>query len=416
MRVAVIGGGIAGLVVAQGLESIADVSLFEAESRLGGHTDTLNLLVEERAYAIDSGFVAFNEQKFPQFTHWLAQLGVATQPATTSFAVDFSSPQLCYGTEHLGALFCHKSNLRTPRFLRMLVDIVRFYREARQLQGQDRPDELPTLTLGDYLAEHRYGRGFVDDHLLPLCSVLWSIPPEHAKDLPLRLALESVDVHKLLQFDRRSSWRSVVGGANTYVAAFVGQFEGALRLATPVVRVERNPGGVRLTTPMGEERFDQVVFACHPDQALAIMDATPLERQLLGAMPVEEQRAVVHSDPSFMPRQRRAWSSWNLVGPTRDDADRTCWMNQLQSIESPQNFFITLNPSRTPEHRWAERSYSRGVLTPAALAAQTRRSEINGMNCSYFAGAYWGLGTHEDGVVSANAIVAALSMKVRAVA
>ncbi len=411
MKVAVIGGGVTGMALASGLQSTMDVTLYESQARLGGHTDTHNLFVDGRSYAIDSGFMAFNANSFPRFSNWLEQLGIATKETNMSFAVSINSEDLAYGTGDIGALFSNRKSLLNQRFLHMLWDISRFFKEARKLNaiGPNTTAAKTPITLGDYLDSARFSAGFIEDHLLPLCLALWSTNPEQARNLPLGYVLGFLERHNLLHVDRRATWRVVEGGSNRYVSAFLNAYQGETLLSTTVTRVERNPGFVRVFTASDERRFDRVVFACHADQALQLIEPTATEREILGAFQYQTQKAVVHSDPSFMPARTKAWSSWNVVGDNRAELSITYWLNQLQSLENAPNFFVTLNPARSPRSVWMERVYTVPVFSLATQAAQQRREEISGHNRTYYAGAYWGFSTHEDGFVSGEQVAQALT-------
>ena len=409
MRVAVVGGGIAGMAAAYALQDFAEVSLFEARQRLGGHTDTHNLLVNGRTYAVDSGFIVFNRTNYPLFSAWLDELGVASRPTDMSFSVrreEAGDAAVEYGTASLGALFCHRRNLFSPRFLSMLRGIRRFYREAAQVAVDDE------CTLGEFLDAQRYPAPFVDDHLLPMCAALWSGPLAAVRDLSVAHVAAFMANHGLLRLRDRPAWRVVVGGSSAYVDAFLRCFRGRYRSGRAVERVERGPDGVRVATADGAaERFDRVVLACHADQALALLAPRPVEREVLGALKYRRNRAVVHSDPSAMPRRRAAWSSWNVTATSRGGIARcrvTYWMNRLQGISEGQQFFVTLNPQAPLRRVWIERDYAHPVFTPEARRAQKRRAELNGVDGTFYCGAYWGWGFHEDGFRSAADAVNAL--------
>ena len=414
MRVAVVGGGIAGMAAAWTLQDFADVTLFEARPRLGGHTDTHNLLVNGRACAVDSGFIVFNRTHYPLFSAWLDELGVASRPTDMSFSVrreEDGAAAVEYGTASLGALFCRRRNLISPRFLSMLRGIRRFYREAGQVAADDE------RTLGEFLDAERYPKPFVDDHLLPMCAALWSAPLAGADETSVAHVAAFMANHGLLTLRGRPRWRVVEGGSSAYVDAFARRFRGRRRVGRPVERVERGRGGMRVATAGGaSEPFDRVVLACHADQALALLAPTPVEREVLGALKYRRNRAVVHSDPSAMPRRRAAWSSWNVTATERGGVTScrvTYWMNRLQGITGGQQFFVTLNPQGPPRQVWIERDYAHPVFTPEARRAQARRDEINGVDGTYYCGAYWGWGFHEDGFRSAVDAVDALRRELR---
>ncbi len=418
MRIAIIGGGISGLSAAAGLQDKAKVVLFEARQRLGGHADTHNLLIDGQAYAVDTGFTAFNRTNYPGFAGFLESLGVATQPVRMTLGVSGGRHAFEYGTAGFGALFSQRRNVANPRFLAMLADMNRFHRAARRFvqeratqgSGQSARAELRDLTLEAYLEHENYGAAFVEEHLLPLCVALWSLPANKVREMPFAHIAYFLTDNQLLRFGEVPGWEVVRGGSNNYVAAFVSQFKGELRLGQRVTHVDRSADVVQVATGGGlTELFDHVVFACDAVQALQLIDATENEQEVLGCVEYQTNRAVVHSDTSFMPQRRSAWSSWNVTDDVTEQARVTRWVNALQSMPREQQFFVSLNPVREPQRIWAERRYQLPVFNAAVSAAQRRRSEISGHNRSVFCGAYWGAGSHEDGFVSGGDIVTALS-------
>ena len=398
MKIGIVGSGISGIAAAHHLQDTAEVVLYEAQQRIGGHTDTHSILTGGRTYAVDSGFIIFNRENYPLFSAWLEELGVASQPTNMSFGVRNEESGIEYGTQGLSALLCQRRNALSPRFLGMLLDLRRFYREAGSL---DLDEET---TLGELVRRRRYGQGFVRDHLVPMCAALWSLPMRHVENLPAGHILAFMANHKLLQLHGRPEWRVVSGGSSRYLDAFVARFGGEIRSGDPVLAVSRERGGATIRSRSGEQHFDAVVMACHSDQALAVLaDPSPAERQILGAITYQSNEVVVHSDARVMPRNPGAWSSWN--GVVNAAADQSCqvsyWMNRLQGLSGEKNFFVTLNPTRPLEQVWSRRSYSHPMFTPEARAAQRRRDEVNGVNGTYYCGAYWGWGFHEDGFASA---------------
>ena len=403
MRVAVIGGGIAGMATAYVAQRFADVTLFEASGSLGGHTDTHNLFVDGRTYAVDSGFIVFNRRNYPGFAAWLDELGVASRPTSMSFGVSVDGVE--YGTTDFAALFCQRRNLVSSTFLAMLRDIRRFHRQAAQVgQGDGR-------TLAQFLAEGGFSESFADRHLLPMCAAIWSLPADQARQTPIAHVACFMANHGLLQLRDRPQWEVVEGGSDAYVRAFAGQFRGRIRTAEAVRRLERNADGVTAHTDASRDRFEHVVIACHADDALKLIAPTPLECDVVGAFRFQPNRAVVHSDASAMPHCHGAWSSWNVRTCAGRDMEFTYWMNRLQGIDSPHPFFVTLNPERELDSVWAERHYSHPVFTLGTQAAQHRRDELQGANRTFWCGAWWGWGFHEDGfrsgVEAANAVAAA---------
>lgn len=397
MKVAVVGAGISGISAAHVLQGRADVTVFEAARRIGGHTDTHAILTSDCTYRVDSGFIVFNAHNYPRFCAWLDELGVASRPSDMSFGVSHRGTGLEYGTRSLNALFCQRRNLASPRFLGMLRDLRRFYRQAAGLDPAD------ARTLGAYLRDEGYGNGFVEDHLAPMCAALWSLPATGVAQVPVTHVVAFMAQHRMLQLGGRPEWRVVSGGSATYLGAFARRFGGRIRPGDAVHGVVRRGDRVELTSTSGRHRFDAVVLACHSDQALALLqDPSAAERQVLGAIRYQPNRVVVHSDASVMPRRRQAWSSWNaVVDPANPGVCQVSyWMNRLQSIPGDQQFFVTLNPLQPLAQVWSERNYAHPVFTPDARRAQARRAEISGHRNTYYCGAYWGWGFHEDGFAS----------------
>jgi predicted NAD/FAD-binding protein len=411
MRIAVVGSGIAGLGCAWLLSRQHEVVLFEADDRLGGHTHTHAVEQAGRTYAIDSGFIVFNPPNYPYFTRLLAELGVVTQAGTMSFSVQSERTGLEYNAGDLTGLFCQKANLVSPRFWRMLSDLRRFYREAPALL--ERTDAGPDL--GDFLAEHGYGEAFIDEHLVPMASALWSSPSAQVMKFPARYLVQFMANHHMLQISDRPQWRVVTGGSSSYVRALQSRWTADVRVNCAVRKVARGDTGVDVHFDGGAERFDQVVMACHSDQALALLDApSDAERDILGAIGYQKNETVLHTDARLLPRHRRAWAAWNAHVPAAagDECTVSYCMNLLQSIDSPEPFVVTLNRTAAidPAKILARMSYAHPVYTRASVAAQQRRAEINGVDRLWYAGAYWSWGFHEDGLRSAVDVAAALGV------
>jgi predicted NAD/FAD-binding protein len=416
MRIAIVGTGISGLVAAYRLAPEHDLTVFEADDYIGGHTHTIPVRRWGRSYAIDTGFIVFNERTYPHFIHLLDELGVASQPTTMSFSVRCERTGLEYNGTNLNRLFAQRRNLLRPAFHRMVADILRFYREAPALlRAGD-----AALTLGEYLERDRYSRAFVDWHILPLGAAVWSTEPRRMLDFPARYLIEFFGRHGFLQVGNRPGWRVVCGGSSQYVAPLARRFRDRVRLRAPVRAIARTPAGVAITSPgAGTERFDAVVIATHSDQALALLaDPSRAEREVLGAMTYQRNEAVLHTDARLLPRCRRAWAAWNYhLLPLAGDAVAVTYnMNLLQGLESPEPFCVTLNRSAEidPAKVIARLTYDHPLYTHATVAAQRRWAEINGVNRTYFCGAYWGYGFHEDGVRSALAVVSHLRTPGRA--
>ncbi len=390
MRVAVIGGGVSGIAAAHACQDFAEVTLFEANSRLGGHANTHVLLVDGRAQAVDSGFIVFNRRNYPLFSDWLDALGVATLTTEMSFGVA-TADGLEYGTSSLGALFCQRRNRIRPAFLRMLSDIVRFYGQAPSIIDSDpRP-------LAGFLQAERYSKAFAEDHLMPMCAALWSAPAERAWELPIGHVAAFMTHHGLTRLRNRPQWEVIRGGSQAYVNAFRSAFKGGLRTGHAVHAVRRDALGVTVATERGSERFDHAILACHSDEALALIDATADELAVLGAIPYQPNRAVLHSDAAVMPERRAAWSSWNVRADAHGRLTFTYWMNRLQGLDAQRPFLVTLNPAGELRDTWLECEYRHPIFTAAAHAAKARHDEISGRNRTFYCGAYWGWGFHEDG-------------------
>jgi uncharacterized protein len=402
MRVAVIGSGIAGLASAWLLSRNHDVTLFEANDYPGGHTHTHDIRLDGRDYRVDTGFIVHNRAHYPLLSALFDELGVATQPTTMSFSVRNQASGLEYNAANLDTLFCQRRNLLSPRFLGMIRDLMRFYRDAPGLL--DDAGEGPTL--GEYLERGGYGVAFRDEHLVPMASALWSSPSAAVLGFPARYLVQFMANHQMLALSGRPEWRVVTGGSRTYVDAMRARWSVKECLSTPVVAVRRHDDRVDVVTHAGTHAFDDVVLACHSDQSLALLvDADGTERSILGAMTYQANDTVLHTDASLLPRSRKAWAAWNAFVPA--EAGGACTvsycMNVLQGFDSPDPFVVTLNRTEAIDPRRILRrmSYAHPVYTHASVAAQRRKTEIQGRRRAWFAGAYWGWGFHEDGMRSA---------------
>jgi len=409
VRIAVVGTGIAGLVAARGLYAAHELSVFEAADWLGGHTHTLDVPgAGGGTLAVDTGFIVFNRTTYPRFCALLGELGLEPQASDMSFSVS------CGGLEYEGSgwngLFARRSNALRPDFWRLLRDLVRFYREApHTLEG---PDD--GRTLGEFLAQGRYSRPFVEQHLVPMASAVWSARAEDLRAFPLRFLVRFFANHGFLRLEGRPQWLVVPGGSRRYVERLVAPFRGRIRLSTPVASVRRVAGGVLLRTARGEEElFERVILATHADQSLRLLvDATAREREVLGAFAYQANDVVLHTDARVMPRARRAWASWNyhLADPPSALPTVSYWMNRLQGLRGERDHFVTLNRTAELEPRaiLARFTYHHPLYSRAACAAQARHAEVDGAHGVHFCGAYWGYGFHEDGVKSAEAVLANL--------
>jgi predicted NAD/FAD-binding protein len=412
MRIAVIGSGIAGLASAWLLSREHDVMLYEANDYLGGHTHTHDIEVGGKKLAVDTGFIVFNPPHYPLLSKMFSELGVESQPTTMSFALKNERSGLEYNATNLAGLFCQPGNLVSPRFLRMLRDILRFYREAPALL--ELADAGPTL--GDYLAERGYSDAFRDDHLVPMASALWSSPSAQIPQFPAKYLAQFMANHQMLQTRDRPQWRVVKGGSQQYVRALRKNWKVRERGGCAVTKVTRENDGVRIDSAAGSERYDHAVLACHSDQALSLLaDASERERDILGTMTFQENDTVLHTDATLLPRQRRAWAAWNALVPK--DKSEQCTvsycMNLLQSLDAPEPIIVTLNRTAqiAPEKILRRIRYHHPVYSQASVAAQTRKADIQGTNRTWFAGAYWGWGFHEDGIRSGVEVANALGVR-----
>ena len=414
-RIAVVGAGVSGLVAADLLQRRHEVTLFEAEPRPGGHTHTCEVDDPAGRLAVDTGFIVFNERNYPLFTRLLAELGIESQPTDMTFSVrDDRSGLEWTGSDSLNQVFGQRRNLLRPAFWRMLADILRFGREAEAVI--DEPDD--TRSVLEFARARGYGPLFVDSYLLPMGASLWSCPTRRFGDFPIRFVAEFMQQHALLQIHGRPQWRTIRGGSRRYVDALLERFGGTLRLGSPIHSVRRRPERVELTTDTTES-FDEVVLACHADQALALLgdDADRLERSVLAAFPYQENEAILHCDERVLPRTRRCWAAWNHRART-DGADRTAVsvsynMNILQRLPAQRTWSVTLNDDADidPERIARRIRYSHPLYTSGRAAAQARHPELTRRNRTSFCGAYWGYGFHEDGVRSGVAVARAFGIE-----
>jgi predicted NAD/FAD-binding protein len=402
VRIAIIGTGISGNVVAHRLHREHDITVFEAADHIGGHTHTHTVVLDGETHQVDTGFIVFNDRTYPNFIELLAELGVESQPSCMSFSVRSERTGLEYNGTSLNTLFAQRRNLFRPSFHRMIRDILRFNRESlRLLAGGNE------ITLGEYLHANGYSRELIDDYLIPMGAAIWSTDPTRMLGFPARYFVRFLHNHGLLSIDNRPTWRVIKGGSARYVEKLTAPFRDRIRLRTPVDYVRRLPDRVLIKARgLEPEFYDHVFFACHSDEArLLLADGTPLEREVLSAIPYQENEVVLHTDTSLLPRTRRAWAAWNYH-VLREDASRvalTYNMNILQGLEARHTFCVTLNHTEVVDPAKIIRRlvYRHPLYTPGGVAAQSRQHEVNGVNRTYFCGAYWRFGFHEDGVVSA---------------
>lgn len=407
MRIAIIGTGIAGLTAARKLCVDHEITVFEANDYVGGHTNTIDVEAEGRQWAVDTGFIVFNDWTYPNFIALMNEIGVESQPSQMGFSMHCARTGIEYCGSSLGQLFAQRRNLVSPRFWGMIRDILRFNRESRQLlEGHD-----DALGLGAYLEQEGYSQRFIDHYVIPMGAAIWSTDPRTMLRFPARYFVDFFNNHGLLSVNDRPQWHVIKGGSRSYVGPLTAPFAGSIRLRTPVRHVVRDEGGVDIVLDGGHrQRFDAVVFACHSDQALALLrDPSREEQEILGAIPFQDNDCVLHTDERLLPRRRRAWAAWNYhrdPGTAKSRVSVTYNLTRLQSLPTRRQFQVTLNNSdamdpRTVIHRV---NYLHPVYNMGTIRAQERHGEINGQRRSFYCGAYWGYGFHEDGVRSAIAV------------
>jgi predicted NAD/FAD-binding protein len=402
MRIAVIGSGISGMVAAYRLSRDHEVTVYEAGAYIGGHTNTVDVEYEGKSYAVDTGFIVFNDWTYPRFIEIMSELGVSWQPSSMSFSVRCEKTGLEYNGTNLNALFAQRRNFLRPAFLRMIKDILRFNRRAPELLRGDGAESL-----GEYLRRESYSRYFVDHYIIPMGAAIWSSRPIDMLHFPARFFVEFFANHGFLSVNERPTWRVIRGGSREYVKRLTAPYASRIHLNSPVASLQRQRHQVALRLRNGSvEHFDDVVLACHSDQALKLLsDPSPEECAILGAIPYQANEALLHTDARLMPKRALAWAAWNYHLPIEqyERVTVTYNMNILQSIAAPAQFLLTLNRGADvdPARVIGRYVYDHPVYTSRAVAAQARRHEINGVRHTYYCGAYWGYGFHEDGVKSA---------------
>lgn len=412
MRIAVVGSGISGLSAAWLLSGHHEVTLYEKDSRLGGHANTVTVDWNGTPVAVDTGFIVYNERTYPNLVQLFRHLDVATQESDMSFGVSVDGGRLEYEGS-LRGLLAQPGNLASPRYLRMLADILRFFRGATRLL-----DELgPGPTLGEWLEREGYGAGFREDHLLPMAAAIWSCPVETMLAFPAKSFVRFFENHQLLNLLDRPRWRTLRGGSQRYVARLATPLLGRFRMACPVERVTAVAGGVEVAAGGGAATYDHVVIATHADQALRMLDgATEAERAVLGRFRYQANTAVLHRDASLMPRRSAAWAAWNYHaerdGPRGGRVSLTYWMNRLQGLDPGRPLFVTMNPLRepAPETVFERILYTHPVFDAAAVAAQAMLPAIQGSRRIWYCGSYCGWGFHEDGLKAAIAVARSLGV------
>jgi len=407
MKIAIIGSGIAGLTTAYYLHKTHDITLFEANNYIGGHTHTHDIDLAGKSWSIDTGFIVFNDWTYPNFIKLMDELKVSSQPSAMSFSVKCERTGIEYNGTTLNSLFAQRLNLFRPSFLRMIADILRFNKESPN--WLEVGDDLTTL--GEYLSTHNYSEVFTNHYIVPMGAAIWSSGADGILAFPARYFVRFFHNHGMLSVDNRPVWRVIQGGSRSYIEPLTQGFRDRIRLSAPIESVSRDSDGVTIK-PQNEEaeRFDAVVFACHSDQALKLLtDSSPIEREILEAIPYQENEAILHTDASVLPKKPLAWAAWNYHIPheKRQLVALTYDMNILQSLDAPDTFCVTLNYAEAinPAKIIKRLRYHHPVYTPKGILAQQRHGEISGINRTYYCGAYWGFGFHEDGVNSALKVV-----------
>jgi len=401
MKIAVIGSGISGNVAAYHLNKSHDITVYEANDYIGGHTHTHEISHKGKQYCVDTGFIVFNHKTYPNFIALLDELGVEEQLSTMSFGVKCDKTGLEYMGSTINSLFAQRRNIFRPSFWRMILDILRFNREATDLLQASSDD----ISLGDYLEQHKYSPVFINHYLVPMAAAVWSADLKLMFEFPARYLIRFFHNHGLLSVNDRPNWYVIKGGSKTYANALTSAFKHKIKLSTPVTQVERIDGGARVTSSEGEETFDAVFFACHSDQALKMIKSpTDAEKQILGAIKYQDNEVVLHTDASVMPKRKIAWAAWNyhLLEGDQSRVPVTYNMNILQSLDCEDQFCVTLNNTDAIDQSKVLKrlNYHHPIYTEESVAAQARHAEINA-NRFYFCGAYWRYGFHEDGVISA---------------
>jgi len=416
LKIAIVGSGIAGLTAAYKLNPHHDITVFEASDRPGGHTATIDFELDGTAHSVDTGFIVFNDWTYPNFISLMKELGVSWRDSDMSFGLGCSVSGLQYAgvdgrLAMINALFAQRGNLVSPSYIRMLLDILRFNKQA-SLDAQS--GNIPDETLRDYVKRLGLGEMFRDYYLVPMTSAIWSTPFLQMYQFPVRFMLPFMLRHGLLSVNERPRWRTLCGGSKAYLAPMTAAFRDKIRLSSPVTGITRASDGVTVHLDERKEVFDQVILACHSDQSLGLLrDPHIDEQRVLAAITYQANDVVLHTDTRVMPANKRAWASWNYhLTAERAGLPRVTYdMNRLMGIDSPYRFLVSLNDTDRihPESILGSFAYAHPVFTREAAQAQTRWTKINGVNRTWYCGAWWGKGFHEDGVVSALKVVEALT-------
>ncbi len=409
-KIAVIGSGIAGLTSAYFLSKKHEITVFEANDYIGGHTHTVEVEYDGEKSAIDTGFIVFNDRTYPNFIRLMREISVEYQPTEMSFSVRNDAIGLEYNGNNLDSLFAQRKNIVNTAFLQMLYDIVRFNRLVRKESSR-----MEFKTIGEFLESRKFGNLFADNYLLPMVAAIWSMGLDEIRSFPLQFFTRFFENHGLLNILDRPQWYSIIGGSSAYIAPLTASFRDAFRLSTPVQRIARKEDGIIVKTKSTEETFDEVVIACHGDEAIKLLDQpSEKERKVLGAFNATDNEVVLHTDRNRLPKAKKAWASWNyrLNSDISSRATLTYNMNILQRLKKKHTYLVTLNEEIARDKVLARFNYTHPVYNTAVIDAQQQWHTISGIDHVHYCGAYWLNGFHEDGVNSALRVCKALGVSV----
>lgn len=406
MKIAIIGSGISGLTCASLLKDQHDIELFEAEDRLGGHTHTYEVSNDQDSWAVDTGFIVFNDRTYPNFERLLNKFGIKWQNTEMSFSVKNASATFEYNGHNLNTLFSQRSNIVSPRFYGFIREILRFNRLAKAHRNAALTSDQ---TLGAFVAQEGFSDFFAEHYLMPMVAAIWSCSLDDARHFPLSFFLDFFYNHGLLNIKDRPQWRVISGGSSSYIPALINGIEDRCHINTPVHKVTRHEDSVAIESRLGTQHYDQVIFACHSNQALRLLgDASAMEAQVLANMKYQSNDVILHQDAGIMPRHKRSWASWNFKLSDARDADQapakvTYYMNRLQGLDDAPDFFVSLNCKEQidPQRIIQTFEYDHPVMDEAMIRSQAMHHLISGVQRTHFCGAYWFNGFHEDGVNSA---------------
>tara|TARA_A100001037_G_C15105029_1_gene615975 strand:+ start:297 stop:1616 length:1320 start_codon:yes stop_codon:yes gene_type:complete len=400
--IAIIGTGISGLSAAWLLNPYHDVTLFEQQDRIGGHSNTVDAPGLNGPQPVDTGFIVYNECNYPNLVALFENLGVLTEPSEMSFSVSLNDAKIEYGSRDNNAVFGQRKNLLSPTFWQMIIEIRRFFAEAPLILVT--PEKFRNETLGQYLDNNNYSGGFIDNFILPMGAAIWSTRADEMRNHPVETFVRFFASHGLLQFGDRIPWRTVSGGSREYVQRLTTGLKNPVEIGNGVVKVIRSEEGAAIIDYNGnKQKFDALVIATHADEALALLEnADPIEQRLLGSFRYTKNKAILHTDPNLMPKRRKVWSSWNYMGSSETGASVTYWMNSLQTIDPKNQLFLSVNPKQQPNSKAIIREfdYSHPFYDLTALNAQESLWKLQGRRNCWFCGSYFGYGFHEDALQS----------------